>query len=107
MTLVVGRVTSDIGFLVADTLLTFEYALKGVERPVNAESHVLKIQIINPDTAIAFAGNVVTSLKLINNIYADLRADPRTKVSEQLFETYRQLLNEENQRPPNCEFLVL
>jgi hypothetical protein len=63
MTLVVGRVTSDIGFLVADTLLTFEYDPKGVDRLVNGESHALKIQIINPDTAIAFAGNVVASLE--------------------------------------------
>jgi hypothetical protein len=107
MTLVVGRVTSDIGFLVADTLLTFEYDLKGVGRLVNAESHVLKIQILNPDTAIAFAGNVTASLKLINNLDAALRVYPRTRVGERLFEIYKQLLNEESQSPPNCDFLVL
>src|SRR5262245_48602772 len=75
MTLVVGRATPDIGFLVADTLVSFEYELKGVERLVNGESHVLKIQILNPDTAIAFAGNnVATSLDLITNLDAELRA---------------------------------
>jgi len=67
----------------------------------------LEIQILNPNTAIAFAGNVAASLKLINNLDPELRVHPRTKVGERLFETYKQLLTEESQTPPNCDFLVL
>ena len=53
MTLVVGGVTPDIGFLVADTLLTFET----YDPPKTVKkSHALKIQILNPDTAIALQG---------------------------------------------------
>jgi hypothetical protein len=48
MTLVVGCATPDIGYLVADTLLSFEFDLKGRAGPVNGEFHALKIQILNP-----------------------------------------------------------
>jgi hypothetical protein len=95
MTLVVGGVTPDIGFLVADTLLSFEHKPKALEK-----SHALKIQVINPDTAVAFAGDVLTSLKIITNLHAELRADPRLSVCERLFQSYKQ-------RERECDFLVL
>ncbi len=107
MTLVVGRVTSDIGFLVGDTLLSFEYDLKGVERLVNGESHTLKILILNRDTAIAFSGDVTTSLNVINNLHAELRSGPRTIVCDRLFEIYKEVSNIIDRPSDNCEFLVL
>ena len=97
MTLVVGGVTPDIGFLVADTLLTFET----YDPPKTVtNSHALKIQILNPDTAIAFAGDVETSLNIITKLNAELRQDQKISVCDRLLEFYKQ-------RNRDCEFLVL
>ena len=41
VTLVVGRAAPDIGFLVADTLLSFPFELKGHLGPVNQRFHTL------------------------------------------------------------------
>jgi hypothetical protein len=105
MTLVIGKANSDIGFLVSDTLLTFKYDLKDAKRLVNNEDHVLKIQILNPDTAIAFAdGNdAATSITLINKLHAELKTDPGTRVSERLSELRAQLPAQERSN----EFLIL
>jgi hypothetical protein len=97
LTLVVGGVTPDIGFLVADTLLSFE----GYEPSKTVDkSHALKIQILNSDTAIAFAGDVPTSLNIIADLNAELSAEPKTSVCDRLFEFYKN-------RNRDCEFLVL
>jgi len=61
MTLVYARATSEICFIVADALLTFP-ARNNEKRPLE-EAHALKVHILNGQTAIAFAGDVV--LKLI------------------------------------------
>jgi hypothetical protein len=97
MTLVVGGVTPDTGFLVADTLLSFE---KYEARKTVQKSHAMKIQILNPNTAVAFAGDVATSLKIVANLNAELRADPQTSVCDRLFELYME-------RTHDCDFLVL
>jgi hypothetical protein len=107
MTLVVGRVDSDIGFLVADTLLTFDYDLRGIRRLINNESHALKIQILNPDTAIAFAGDAAKALGLIRTLHAELKEDPTTRVSERLFELSTQLHDYKRRTLADFEFLVL
>jgi hypothetical protein len=105
MTLIVGCVTPDIGFLVADTLLSFEFDLKGRRGPVNGESHALKIQVLNPTTAVAFAGDVGASLDLIGTLHAKLSADPMIDPCEQLFAFYRGLAMTAS--APDCEFLAL
>jgi len=97
MTLVVGGVTPDIGFLVADTLLSFEK----YDPPKTVEkSHALKIQILNADTAIAFAGDVATSLNIITKLNVELRKNPNMNLCDRLFAFYKQ-------RSRDCEFLVL
>jgi hypothetical protein len=97
MTLVVGGVTPDIGFLVADTLLSFEK----YEPPKTVDkSHALKIQILNPDTAIAFAEDVATSLNIITRVNIELRENPKISVCNRLFEFYKQ-------RQHDCDFLIL
>jgi hypothetical protein len=105
MTLAVGCATSDIGFLAADTLLSFEFDLKGRTGPVNGESHALKIQVLNPVTAAAFAGDVGVSLDLIGALHVKLSADPMINPCEELFASYSGLA----MAAPtlNCEFLVL
>lgn len=56
MTLIVGYASEEIGFLVGETLLTPLLEVKGNPvGPVNGEFHGLKIQIIDDNTAIAFA----------------------------------------------------
>src|SRR5215831_3094780 len=97
MTLVIGGVTPDIGFLVADTLLSFD---KYEARETVQRSHALKTQILNPDTAVAFAGDVAVSLNIISNLNAELRADPQTRICNRLFELYQE-------RTRDCDFLVL
>jgi hypothetical protein len=97
MTLVVGQVTPDIRFLIADTLLSFE---KYEARKTVQKSHALKIHILNPDTAVAFAGDVATSLNIIANLNAELRADPQMSLCDRLFELYKE-------RSRDCDFLVL
>jgi hypothetical protein len=105
MTLIVGCATPDICFLVADTLLSFPLDLKGRTGPVNGESHALKIQVLNPTTAVAFAGDVEASLDLIHTLHAKLSADSGLDPCEQLFASYHGLAV--GTSAPDCEFLVL
>lgn len=103
MTLIVGRVTQDIGFLVGDTLLSKEFVFNNERDPID-KLHALKIQILAPYTAVAFAGDVETSLYLINKLHTELTADPKIKVCERLFEAYKEKID---QTSSDCEFLVL
>src|ERR1700720_4667611 len=106
MTLIEGCVTPDIGFLVADTLLSFPFDLKGRTGPVNGESHALKIQVLSPTTAVAFAGDDAgASLDLIGSLHAKLSTDPMIDPCKQLFASYSTLAMMAS--PPDCEFLVL
>jgi|HubBroStandDraft_1064217.scaffolds.fasta_scaffold59006_2 hypothetical protein len=105
MTLVVGCATPDIGFLVADTLLSFAFDLKGRVTPVKGESHALKIQILSPAVAVAFAGDVGTSLDFIDALQEKLLANLKIDPCEQLFATYSALATTASAQ--DCEFLVL
>jgi hypothetical protein len=105
MTLVVGCATPDIGFMVADTLLSFAFDLKGRPGLVNGESHALKIQILNPMVAVAFAGDVETSLHLIRDLHTALSTDPTINPCELLFTSYSAVAM--TSPSPDCEFLVL
>lgn len=108
MTLVVAGATADIGFLVADTLLSFEYEFKDRVGIVNGQSHALKIQIIDENTAIAFAGDVSVALAMIKQILTVIVVNPAYNVPEQLFRIYRQAVEaSDNEDVPDCEFLVL
>lgn len=57
MTLVIAHASRDIGFMIADTLLSSPVPLRGEERPVNGTSHALKIHVLSGQVAIAFAGD--------------------------------------------------
>ena len=56
MSLIVGYAASDIGFLVADTLLSYPTETYNPRKPVIEKFHALKIHILRPDIAVAFAG---------------------------------------------------
>ena len=62
MTLILGHASSDIGFLVADTLLSFTNARYDPRNPLIEKFHALKIQILSSDVAVAFAGDVELAL---------------------------------------------
>jgi len=85
MTLVVGWATPDIGFLVADTLLSFPFELKGHVGPVNGRFHTLKIQVLNPSVAVAFAGDTAVSCRLIRALHTRITADPTIDPCAQLY----------------------
>jgi hypothetical protein len=107
VTLVVGRVTDDIGFLVADTFLSRQFELKHESGPVNGQFHALKIQILNAKTAVAFSGDVAPAFTLIRILRAELEARPTIDVPGRLFDSYKTLIEEANEPPPDCDFLVL
>jgi hypothetical protein len=108
MTLVVAGITPDIGFMVADSLLTVEFELKGYVGPINGRFHALKIQILNENTAIGFAGDAETSFALIKKLQVRSSATHTMNVGAQLFESYKHLIqNAPKEHPLDCEFLVL
>lgn len=111
MTLIGAAATADIGFLVSDTLVTTLMHIKGNPTgPVNGEFHALKVQILNSQTAVAFATSnaVDTAIKLISEIHDALLANPSLSVPDRLFETYKQAIGaSEATDTPDCEFLIL
>jgi hypothetical protein len=108
VTLVVGYATQDIGFLVADTLMSFPVKKYDPRVSKIEEFHVLKIQILNPDIAVAFAGDVETSLNLIKNLHKELSVDSKICVPQRLFDMYQELASKENGSwSVDCDFLVL
>jgi hypothetical protein len=111
MTLIVAAATPDIVFFVSDTLVTTVLHIKGNPTgPVNGEFHALKVQILDPNTAIAFTTSnaVDTALMLISQIQKELHTDPHLKVPDRLFDVYKQMIEaSEGQDAPDCEFLVL
>lgn len=86
MTLIYGLATPEIGFLVGDTLVSFgrEYGNRefmGQSGLVKGQAHVLKIHIIDPDTAIGFTtDNVPCVLDSINKLQQQMRGDPNIDV---------------------------
>jgi hypothetical protein len=110
MTLIVGYANEKIGFLVGDTLLPPLLEVKGNPvGPVNGEFHGLKIQIIDGNTAIAFASSNAAdaALDLVVEIAEELRTDPQLDVVAKLAELYTARVTAETGDVPNCEFLVL
>jgi hypothetical protein len=110
MTLIVGYANDKIGFLVGDTLLTPLLEVKGNPvGAVNGEFHGLKIQIIDGNTAIAFASSNAASaaLVLVAEIAEEIHTDPQLDVVGKLAERYTARVAAETGDAPDCEFLVL
>jgi hypothetical protein len=99
MTLVIGYVDSDIGFMVGDTLLSHEhFRLKGDLGPVNSEFHSLKIQVLNGSIAVAFAGKFEESYHAVRELKGVLSAN--SNIDPVVWLAQKDGLN-------GCEFLVL
>jgi hypothetical protein len=108
MTLVVGCATPEIGFMIADTLLSSEYVLRGKPGPINGMHHALKVQILNGSTAVAFAGDPAQANELISGLNDQLAKEPGSNVVEYLSNGYTAALERATKGlEPDCEFLVL
>ncbi|WP_226112446.1 hypothetical protein [Burkholderia vietnamiensis] len=90
MTLVIGYATREIGFLIADTLLSSPVALRGDEGQFNGATHTLKIHILSGRLAIAFAGDPGLATELIAELKTETEAHEDLDVPRYLLERYRQ-----------------
>lgn len=106
MTLVIAHASRDIGFMIADTLLSSPVPLRGEERPVNGTSHALKIHVLSGQTAIAFAGDPGLACGLIAEVKGDMDATPQFEIPQRLFDRYVQRAVE-IQDGRRADFLVL
>jgi len=102
MTLVVGYADENIGFLVADSLLTPAMPHMVGQGPVAGEFHGLKIQIVDPNIAIAFAaGDSRSALDVIHSLKFE---EKNEDIAYRLLEDYRRA---HSKTPFDCEFLIL
>ena len=107
MTLIVGCADNDVGFLVGDTLINYPIEQYNPRDPLIEKFHALKIQIVSPDVAIGFAGDVEPSLTMIKQLHDDLTADPDLCVPERLLELNQNLAKQHGSFQQGCEFLAL
>jgi hypothetical protein len=109
MTLVVGYASAEIGFLVSDSLLTPTMPYLSKSGPVAGEFHGLKIQIVHPTIAIAFASSndADAALELIRDLAAEIAGGHLHDIPKRLFDAYRKMIEARADHPPDCEFLVL
>ena len=90
MTLVIAHADGDIGFMIADTLLSSSTPLRGEQRPVSGASHTLKIHILSGRMAIAFAGDPGLACSLVAEVKADIDTAPDLDISQRLYQLYQQ-----------------
>lgn len=106
MTLVIGHATKEIGFLIADTLLSSPVRLRGDEGPFNGFSHTLKIHILSGRLAVAFAGDPSLACDLIAELKIEADANQNLDVPQRLFQKYRQRATEIPEAK-RSDFLIL
>lgn len=107
MTLIIGYADKDIGFLVGDTLLSYPIEKYNPREPFLEKYHALKIQVLTPDIAIAFAGDVETSLSIIKQLHEELIVDQQLNVPQRIIELQNGLAKQHGSSQQSCEFLVL
>ncbi|MCK1348061.1 hypothetical protein IVB25_29820 [Bradyrhizobium sp. 193] len=76
---------------------------------MSGEFHGLKIQIIDDNTAVAFASSNAAdaALTLIGQLAQELVQNAKFDPATQLAERHAELLASKKSDPPDCEFLVL
>jgi len=108
MSLIVGYAASDIGFLVADSLLSYPTETYNPRKPVIEKFHALKIHILRPDIAVAFAGEVEASLAIIRRLQQELAVDPKLCAPRRLLELRQEpAVKAIGASKADSEFLVL
>lgn len=109
MTLVLGYADKEIGFLVADSLLTPAVANNIETGPVAGQFHGLKIQIIHPTVAIAYASrnDADGALKLITNLSGEVTRGDIENIPARLHAAHQKTIRDAVAEPPDSEFLVL
>ena len=88
MTLVVAYASREIGFIVADTLLSSPAPLRGEEGPVNGASHALKVHILSGHVAVAFAGDPQLACALIAEVKANIEQTSGIDIAAFLHTSY-------------------
>ncbi len=104
MTLIVAGVSDNVAWIVADTLLSYGGESEGRVGPINGKSHALKVHILNPDTAIAYAGSVDDSIQVISALTSELKNNPEIDVSNWIYSAYQNNLIENKNE---TDFLLL
>ncbi|QTO17920.1 hypothetical protein [Burkholderia seminalis] len=108
MTLVIGQVTDDIGFLIADTLLSSVSPLRHGDEVPGEPVHTLKIHIIAGGVAIAFAGDPTPACEIISDVAREFGLNAMANPSRLVFDSYRARVESgRDLLVPDCEFLVL
>lgn len=107
MTLIVGYADEGIGFLVGDTLLSYPIEKPNPREPLIEKYHALKIQILTPDIAVAFAGDVDSSFSILRQLHQELIVEPQLNVPLRLIELHHDLAEQHCAIQLDCEFLVL
>jgi len=108
MSLVVGYADKEIACLVADTLLTFPFHMKDrTAGPVNGQYHALKIHILTPNLAVAFAGHVNEVLEVISRLNKRMENQNTIDIPGEVHMIYKTLVQGTVTDKPDCEFLVL
>ena len=107
MSLVIGYADGDIGFLVADTLLSHQHEKYDPRNPIIEKFHSLKIHILAPDVAVAFAGDLQASLSIIQRLHGDLTTDSKHRIPERILELRQEFTASTYDSQRYCEFLVL
>lgn len=105
MTLVIGHAGDDIGFLVADTLISYPSGTAYNPRePALDRFHGLKIQILSPVVAVALAGDVENAMVSIRTLREEILSSGVASIADRLAELRRKnaLLGK-----PCPDFLVL
>ncbi|MCA8097178.1 hypothetical protein [Burkholderia contaminans] len=106
MTLIIGHATREIGFLIADTLLSSPVTLRGDEGPFNGARHTLKVHILSGRLAVAFAGDPGLACDLIAELKTETETHPNVDVPRCLLEMYRRRATEMPEAK-RADFLIL
>lgn len=94
-------------FLVGDTLLSYPVEQYNPREPLIEKFHALKIQILNPEVAVAFAGNVQHSLSILKRLSEELIVAPQLNIPQRLLELHCDYTNQNGSHQNNSDFLVL
>lgn len=111
MTLIYGKVDSENGFLIGDSLFTTD--IMGAEILANKNFirfnnlfHGLKIHILTRDLAVAYAGDILLANETIALYFKELQKN-RTISIEEFLKIFLDQIEKNNLNKSVCDFLIL
>ncbi len=103
MTLVIGKILGDRGFLIADTLTTSSFDSRVTSFSSDWTRHVLKLHLLSPYVAVGFSGDVQGALRIISHLYKSINSKEIPNPSAEIFRIY----GSTDFMTHDCEFIVL